>query len=150
MSINIVSISGNVGRDPEVRSTKGGTSVLTFSVAVNERVKNGNEWTDYTNWVDVTVFGRRAESLGQILKKGMKVAVSGRLRYSSWDKDGQKRSKIEVIASDVDLMQRRDQQQAKQQQGYQQQYAPQPQQQMGYQQGYQQGYGDYYPEDQTF
>ena len=107
MSINSVSVSGNIGRC-ELRVTASGSSVLTFSVAVNERVKKGDEWEDYTNWVDCVVFGKRAESLDRILTKGMKVAVTGRLRYSSWEKDGKRRSKLEVIANDVDLMQRRD------------------------------------------
>lgn len=172
MSINSVCISGNIGRDPEVRATQSGTSILSFSLAVNERVKKGEEWTDYTNWVDVCVFGRRADSLGRILSKGMKVTVSGHLRYSTWEKDGQKRSKLEVIAEDVDIMQRRDaaqdqqggyqQQQGgyqQQQNGYQQQqYAPQNgyQQQGGYQQnGYQQQGGyqqqdQFYSQDQPF
>lgn len=140
MSINRVNLSGNVGRDPELKSTQAGTSILSFSLAVNERVKKGDEWTDYTNWVDVVVFGRRADSLGKILTKGMKVALDGRLRYSAWERDGQKRSKLEVIAEDIDIMQRRDGAHA-QQQGYQQQQGyGQPQQyaQQGYQGGYQQ------------
>lgn len=118
MSINAVSVSGNIGWC-DLRATASGSSILTFSVAVNERVRKGEEWTDYTNWIDVVVFGRRAESLGKILSKGTKVAVTGRLRYSSWEKDGQKRSKVEIIASDVDLMQRRDGQSQGEPQGQQ-------------------------------
>jgi single-strand DNA-binding protein len=76
---------------------------------VNERVKRGDDWEDYPNFFECVMFGRRAESLSKIMTKGMKVALSGRLRYSSWDnKDGQRRSKVEVIAEDVDIMQRRD------------------------------------------
>ncbi len=110
MSINRVVLSGNVGRDPELRATSSGSSILTFSLAVSERVRNSQsgEWSDYTNWLDVVVFGKRADGLHRILSKGMKVAVEGRLRYSSWERDGQKRSKVEVIADNVDLMQRRD------------------------------------------
>lgn len=108
MSVNRVTISGNVGRDPELRATQTGMSILSFSVAVNDRVKRGDNWEDYTNWVDVVVFGRRADSLSKFLSKGMKVAVDGKLRYSSWERDGAKRSKIEVIADDIDIMQRRD------------------------------------------
>lgn len=93
MSINSVTVSGNIGRS-EVKATQSGSTILTFSLAVNERVKRGDAWEDYTNWIDVCVFGKRAESLGNILTKGMKVCVSGRLRYSSWERDGQKRSKI--------------------------------------------------------
>lgn len=129
MSINRVCISGNLTRDPELRSTAGGTSVMGFGVAVNERRKNNRtgEWEDYPNFVDCTLFGKRAEALEQYLSKGTKVAVEGRLRYSSWEKDGQKRSKLGVIVEEVELMSRRDgeQHQSYAQQGYQQ--APQVQ-----------------------
>ena len=110
MSINSVTLSGNLGRDPELRTTAAGGNLLTFSIAVNDRVKDSStgEWKDYTNWVDVVVFGNRAESLSRILAKGMKVTINGKIRYSSWEKDGQTRSKIEVIANDVDIMQRRE------------------------------------------
>lgn len=150
MSINVVTLSGNIGRAPEIRSTQSGTSILNFSLAVNERIKKGDDFTDYTNWLDIVVFGRRADSLSKILTSGMKVAVSGHLRYSTWERDGVKRSKIEVIADDVDIMQRREGQQngsyapQNQQQGNyanNKQYAPQnaPQQPTGgYQQQYQQ------------
>ncbi len=129
MSINRVCISGNLTRDPELRSTAGGTSVMGFGVAVNERRKNAQtgEWEDYPNFVDCTLFGKRAEALEQYLPKGAKVAVEGRLRYSSWEKDGQRRSKLGVIVEEVELMSRRDgeQHQSYAQQGYQQ--APQVQ-----------------------
>lgn len=102
---------------------------MGFGVAVNERRKNGQtgEWEDYPNFVDCTLFGKRAESLEQYLSKGAKVAIEGRLRYSSWEKDGQKRSKLGVIVEEIELMSRRDgeQHQAYAQQGYQQ--APQVQ-----------------------
>ena len=129
MGINRVCISGNLTRDPELRSTAGGTSVMGFGVAVNERRKNAQtgEWEDYPNFVDCTLFGKRAEALEQYLSKGTKVAVEGRLRYSSWEKDGQRRSKLGVIVEEVELMSRRDgeQHQSYAQQGYQQ--APQVQ-----------------------
>ena len=159
--MNSVCLSGNIGHDPEIRSSQSGTSILSFSLAVNERIKKGDDWSDYTNWVDIIVFGRRADSLSKILSKGTKVAVSGHLRYSTWERDGVKRSKIEVIADDVDIMQRREGQQngsyapQNQQRGNyanQQQYAPQnaPQQPTGgYQQhGYQQP--DLYDDDCPF
>ena len=124
MSINRVNISGNLTRDPDLRATASGMQVLGFGVAVNDRRKNQQtgEWEDYPNFVDCTMFGNRAESLGRILRKGMKVAIEGKLRYSSWEKDGQRRSKIEVIVDEIELMSQ-NQQQAPQ--GYQQQYAPQ-------------------------
>ena len=110
MSINRVNISGNLTRDPELRATAGGTQVLSFGVAVNDRRRNAQtgEWEDYPNFVDCTMFGNRAEAVGRFLAKGMKVAIEGKLRYSSWDKDGQKRSKLEVIVDELDVMVCRD------------------------------------------
>ena len=125
MSVNSVTLSGNIGREPEIRATQNGTSVLSFSLAVNERIRKGDDWSDYTNWVDIVVFGRRADSLSKILSKGTKIAVSGKLRYNSWERDGKKRSKLEVIADDVDIMQRNDNSQS-QQNGYQGGYGQQP------------------------
>lgn len=105
MSLNSVAISGNLTRDPELRQTPGGTQVLSFGVAVNERRKNASgEWEDAPNFVDCTMFGTRAEKLSGYLHKGTKVAVSGRLRYSSWEHDGQKRSKLEVVADNLEFM----------------------------------------------
>lgn len=105
MSINSVSISGNLGRDPELRVTPTGTSVLSLSVAVNNRVRDQQtgEWRDRANWVDVVVFGSRADAIAPFLAKGSKVAVSGRLRWSQWqDKQtGANRSKLEVVAGEV-------------------------------------------------
>lgn len=134
MSINRVVVSGNLTRDPELRATPGGTQVLGFGVAVNDRRRNQQtgKWEDYPNFIDCTMFGNRAEALSRILRKGMKVAIEGKLRYSSWeDKNGGgRRSKVEIIPDEVVLMsQNPNGQQAPQQyapQGYQQQYAPQP------------------------
>jgi single-strand DNA-binding protein len=107
MSINKVLISGNLTRDPELRSTAGGVNILSFGVAVNDRRRNANgEWDDYPNYIDCTIFGVRAESLSRILTKGMKVAIEGKLRWSQWERDGQKRSKIEVIVDELELMSR--------------------------------------------
>lgn len=133
MSINRVVVSGNLTRDPELRVTPGGTQVLGFGVAVNDRRRNQQtgEWEDYPNFIDCTMFGNRAEALSRILRKGMKVAIEGKLRYSSWeDKNGSgRRSKVEIIPDEVVLMsQNPNGQQAPQQyapQGYQQQYTPQ-------------------------
>ena len=110
MSINKVFISGNLTRDCELRFTASGTAVLGFGVAVNDRRKNQQtgEWEDYPNYIDCAVFGARAESLSRMLAKGSKVAVEGHLRYSSWERDGQRRRKLEVVAEEIELMQRRD------------------------------------------
>ena len=108
MSINRVTISGNLTRDPELRATQGGTSVLALGVAVNDRRKNPQTgaWEDYPNFVDCVVFGARGERLAQYLAKGSKVAVEGKLRYRSWtdQQTGKKRSALEVVVDDIDLM----------------------------------------------
>lgn len=130
MSINRVNISGNLTRDPELRATASGTQVLSFGVAVNDRRRNAQtgEWEDYPNFVDCTMFGNRAEAVGRFLAKGMKVAIEGKLRYSSWERDGQKRSKLEVIVDELDVMVRREgQAQAAPQWNAQQAYAAAPQ-----------------------
>lgn len=109
MSINRVAISGNLTRDSELRTTAGGTAVLSFGVAVNDRRKNPQtgEWEDYPNYVDVTVFGKRGPALAQYLHKGSKISIEGKLRYSSWEKDGQRRSKLEVIGEEIEFMSQR-------------------------------------------
>ena len=109
MSINRVSITGNLTRDPELRVTAGGTQVLSFGVAVNDRRRNTQtgEWEDYPNFVDCTMFGTRAEAVSRFLAKGNKVAIEGKLRYSSWEKDGQRRSKLEVIVDEIEFMSQR-------------------------------------------
>ena len=113
MSINQVAISGNLGRDAELRRTQGGMAILRFSVAVNERRKNNQtgEWEDYTNWVGCAMFGSRAEKIAEFLKSGTKVSVQGKLRYSEWEKDGQKRTSLEVIVDEVEFMSKRQEQQ---------------------------------------
>ena len=99
MSINRVIISGNLTRDPELRQTQSGMPVMSMGVAVNDRRKNPQtgEWEDYPNFIDCTMFGQRAQSLANYLSKGTKVSIEGKLRWSQWERDGQKRSKIEVI-----------------------------------------------------
>lgn len=106
MSINRVIVSGNLTRDPELRTTQSGTPVMSFGLAVNDRRKNSQtgEWEDYPNFVDCTMFGNRAKSLGELLSKGSKVALEGKLHWSQWERDGQKRSKIEIVVDEVDIM----------------------------------------------
>lgn len=105
MSINRVTISGNLTRDPEVRTTQSGMPVMSLGIAVNDRHKNSQtgEWEDHANFVDCTMFGTRAQNVSQYLAKGSKVCIDGKLRWSQWERDGQKRSKIEVIINDIDL-----------------------------------------------
>lgn len=106
MSINRVVISGNLTRDPELRATASGMPVLGFGVAVNDRRKNQQtgEWEDYPNFIDCTMFGARAQSVSRFLSKGSKVSIEGKLRWSQWERDGQKRSKIEVIVDEIEFM----------------------------------------------
>lgn len=105
MSINSVNLSGNLTRDCELRETAGGLAIADFGLAVNDRRKNqSGEWEDYPNFIDCTMFGTRAEKIAQYLVKGAKVAINGKLRYSSWEKDGQKRSKVSVIVDDLEFM----------------------------------------------
>lgn len=86
MSINRVTITGNLTRDPELQATQGGTQVLRMGVAVNDRTKNAQtgQWEDRPNFIDCVVFGNRAQAVSQYLRKGTKVAVEGRLRWSQW------------------------------------------------------------------
>ena len=112
MSINRVLVTGNLTRDPELRATQSGSQVLSFGIAVNDRRKNPStgEWEDYPNFVDCTMFGTRAEAVSRFLAKGNKVAIEGKLRYSSWERDGERRSKLEVIVDEIEFMSRRDEQ----------------------------------------
>ena len=105
MSINVVCISGNLTRDAEVRRTQSGMAITSFCVAVNERRKNKNtgEWENYANYIDCTMFGAYGESVSESLRKGVKVACAGSLRWTQWERDGQKRSKIEVIVNELEL-----------------------------------------------
>lgn len=113
MSINRVNITGNLTRDPELRATAGGTQMLAFGVAVNDRRRNQQtgEWEDVPNFVDCIVFGSRAEAVSRFISKGSKVAIEGKLRYSAWEtKEGQRRSKLEVIVDEIDFLSRQGQQ----------------------------------------
>lgn len=116
MSINVVIVAGNTTRDVEVRRTQSGMPVVSFGIAVNERRKNNHtgEWDDVPNYFDVSAFGERWEKIAPFMPKGTKLTVKGKLRYSQWERDGQKRSKVDIVAEDVELPPR-----PKQQNGYQ-------------------------------
>lgn len=114
MSINRVNISGNLTHDPELRATAGGTQMLAFGVAVNDRRKNPQtgKWENVPNFIDCIVFGQRAEALSRFISKGAKVSIDGKLHYSSWEtKDGQHRSKLEVIVDEIEFLSRANEQQ---------------------------------------
>ena len=104
MSVNSATISGNIGAEPVLRTTPAGTSVLTFSVAVNESVKGSSgDWEQRTSWITAVVFGPRAASLKQHLDKGTKVTVQGRLRENRWTgPEGGKHSRIELAVDEID------------------------------------------------
>jgi len=113
MSINRVVISGNLTRDAELRRTQSGMAILNIGVAVNDRRRNQQtgEWEDYANFIDCVMFGTRAESISNYLTKGTKVAIEGKLRWSQWEnREGQKRSKIEVVIDDLEFMSQRNSQ----------------------------------------
>jgi len=98
--INKVILIGNLGRDPEVRYAQSGMAICTLSVAVTERVKDGDAWKDSTEWFRVTAFGKTAENAGQYLAKGRQVYVEGRLKTSKYkDKDGVEKTSTEVVVN---------------------------------------------------
>lgn len=103
--INRVTLVGRLTRDPELRHLPSGSPVLQLGLAVNGRQKDetGN-WVDKPNFFDVKIFGNQAEMLSQHLAKGRRVGIDGRLDWSSWEKDGQKRSKVEVVAFQVQFL----------------------------------------------
>ena len=108
MSINRVIVTGNTTRDAELAATANQTSMLKFSVAVDERWHNPqtDQWEDRPNYVDCVLFGNRAQSIARYITKGIKVAIEGHLHWSQWqDKDTQKnRSKLEVYVDDIEFM----------------------------------------------
>lgn len=109
MSINKVMVSGNLTRDAELSTTPSGVEILRFGLAVNERRRNSNgDWEDYANFVDCTIFGKRASGVAPYMLKGTKVALEGRLHYSSWeDKNGGgRRSKLDVTVDELEFMSR--------------------------------------------
>lgn len=104
-SFNQVTLMGNLTRDPELRQTPNGQSVCSFSLALNRSYKGGDgEWTEVTDFVNCIAWGPLGERVAQYLTKGRPALVSGRLQSSSWEQDGQKRSKLEVVAQDVTFL----------------------------------------------
>jgi len=102
---NKVILMGNLTRDPELRYTPNGTAVATLGLAINRRYKANDEWKEETDFFDIVVFGKQAENCGEYLKKGRPVLVDGRLSQRRWETDdGQKRSKVEVVAFSVQFL----------------------------------------------
>lgn len=103
-SYNRVILVGNLTRDPELRYIPSGTAVAEIGLAVNDRVKRGDQWVDETTFVDVTLWARTAEVANEYLSKGAPVLIEGRLKLDTWEKDGQKRSKLKVIADKMQML----------------------------------------------
>jgi single-strand DNA-binding protein len=104
-SFNQVILMGNLTRDPELRQTPNGQNVCSFSLALNRSYKGSNgEWQEATDFVNIVAWGPLGERVAQYLTKGRPCLVNGRLQSSSWEQDGQKRSKLEVIAQDVTFL----------------------------------------------
>ena len=95
---------GNLTRDPELRYTSNGSAVTNFGLAVNRKFKQGDEWKEDVCFVDITVWGKQGENCAEYLSKGRPAFVEGRLQYSTWESDGQKKSKLEVVANTVQFL----------------------------------------------
>jgi len=104
-SFNQVIMMGNLTRDPELRQTPNGQNVVSFSLALNRSYKDSSgEWQEATDYVDCVAWAGLAERVAQYLTKGRRCLVVGRLQSRSWEQDGQKRSKVEVLANDVTFL----------------------------------------------
>ena len=103
--LNTVSLVGRLTRDAELRYTNNGMPICNFSIANNYSRKQGDQWTEETSFFDIVLFGRQGEAVSNYLKKGKQVAVQGELRQDRWQQeDGQRRSKVQVIASHLQLL----------------------------------------------
>jgi single-strand DNA-binding protein len=105
-SFNKVLLLGNLTRDPELRYTASGAAVASLGLAVNRRYKQGEQWKDEVCFVDITVWAKQGENCAEFLNKGSQVFIEGRLNYQAWESDGQKRSKLEVVANNVQFLSR--------------------------------------------
>lgn len=103
-SYNRVILLANCTRDPEMKYLPSGTAVTELGLAVNDRIKRGEQWVDEAAFVDCSLFGRTAEIANEYLSKGSQCLIEGRLKYSQWEKDGIKRSKLTVIADKLQLV----------------------------------------------
>jgi len=102
--INSVVLVGRLTRDAEMRYTNSGTAICKFSLAVNRRKRSGDNWEDEVSYFDIVVWGRQGEAVSRFLEKGKQVSVSGELRQSRWEQDGQTRSRVEVVAANIQLL----------------------------------------------
>jgi single-strand DNA-binding protein len=102
--INSVVLVGRLTRNAELKYTNTGMAVSKVSIAINKRRKKDDQWVDEVNFFDVVIWGKTAESLQQYLTKGKQIGVSGELRQDRWEQDGQSRSKVEVVANNIQLL----------------------------------------------
>ncbi len=104
-SLNKALLMGNLTRDPEMKYTPSGTAVCEFGIALNRKYKSGDDWKEETTFVDITTFGRQAETCNEYLRKGRAAFVEGHLKFDTWEtNDGQKRSRLSVIADRVQFL----------------------------------------------
>jgi single-strand DNA-binding protein len=129
-SINKAIVIGNLGRDPELKRTNEGKAVCSFSVATTERFKDvQGQQQENTEWHNVSAWNKLAETAAQYLKKGSSVYIEGKLKTRSWDDNGQKKYKTEIVASSMQFLDSKPAGQGQQQQGQYNQQPSQPQQQ---------------------
>ena len=102
--INHVVLVGRLTRNAELKYTNSGAAVSKFSIAVNQRRKKDDQWTEESHFFDITLWGKTAEALNQYLVKGKQIGVEGQLRQNRWEQDGQPRSKVEIFATNVMLL----------------------------------------------
>ncbi|MDR0598856.1 MAG: single-stranded DNA-binding protein [Treponema sp.] len=102
--LNHAVLVGRLTRDAELKYTANGQAVCKFSIAVNRRRKSGDQWVDEPNFFDIVLWGRQGESLNQYLVKGKLVGVDGELRQDRWEQDGQNRSRVEIVANNLQLL----------------------------------------------
>src|SRR6185503_1491513 len=103
-SFNRVILVGNLTRDPELRYIPSGTAVSEIGLAVNDRVKKGDQWVEETTFVDVTLWARTAEIANEYLSKGSSVLIEGRLKLDTWEKDGKKNYKLRVVGETMQML----------------------------------------------
>jgi single-strand DNA-binding protein len=103
-SYNRVVLLGNLTRDPELRYIPSGMAVSDIGLAINDRVKRNDQWVEETTFVDITLWGRTAEVANEYLSKGSSVLIEGRLKFETWEKDGQKRSKLKVVGEKMQMV----------------------------------------------
>lgn len=103
-SFNRVILVGNLTRDIELRYTPSGTPVTDIGMAVKDRIKRNDQWTDEVNFFDVTLWGRTAEVAAEYLSKGSSVLIEGRLKYDTWEQDGQKKSKVKIVGERMQML----------------------------------------------